>query len=201
MTPRRPDSKKWSSLPEELLQQIQQVFAENFAEASKKGQIMAEGRIYPTELMLRVGYLEKGRLAQANFEVSLDYNRNKENVMRLILLAVDCAASMMMDYLAEGESADEDQVADLPRTWMPFDVEGRTIYLQFTTENPSLEAEADRLLGEAGEKQLVHGANDEEDEEENLKAVITMLGLDEDLPEDSDLKSNKSSEKKKPQSH
>src|SRR5687767_3500911 len=98
MTPRLPTSKKWTALPAELCTQIRDVFAESFAEPAARGQILVEGRIYPEELLLRVGYLEKGRLRQSNFEISLDFDANKQNALEHIHFAIDCAASMMQEF-------------------------------------------------------------------------------------------------------
>src|SRR5882672_4312625 len=104
MTPRLPNSTKWTPLPPELVTQIQSVFEEAFEAQKTKGAFTAEGRIYASEILLRVGFLEQGRLAQANFEVSLDFNPKKQNALEYIHLAIDCAASMMETFFAEEEA-------------------------------------------------------------------------------------------------
>ena len=172
MEPRLKSSKKWTELPKEYLEQIQQVFRQNFKKHIGEGQIIAEGRIYPEELLLRVGFLEKGRLKQANFEASLQYKKNKDNVVQLIYFCIDCTASMMTEYFeAKGE-------ADFPREWKKFEVDKQEIHLKHSTVNSALEAEADQILGEATED-LVQG----DDEEDTRQAVISMLGLDDDTKE------------------
>lgn len=190
MLPRLPNSKKWTALPPELIQQIREVFTEGFAEKIKNGEILVDGRIYPNELLLRVGYLETGRLAQANFEVSLDFNMAKQNAVEQIHFAIDCAASMMEEYF-QGEGT----LSDFPRHWQPFQISGRQVYLQVSTENQRLEAEADKILGLTNSG-LVQGADEDEDRE----AVRQMLGIadtaaDEDAAE---LEDNDSGE---PQKH
>lgn len=172
MEPRLKSSKKWTNIPAEMLTQICEVFTENFMAAAQRGQFFAEGRIYPEELLLSVGYLEKGRLARANFEVSIEFNAKKENALKLIHAAVDCAASMMEQY----DQREDDEDVELPRQWTEYELEGKKVYLQYTTNNPELEAQADRLLGLSDNDDLVKGEVDEEE----LKARITMLGLDED---------------------
>src|ERR1700677_1818331 len=99
MIPRLKSSVKWTDLPKELCAQIREVFEENFTAAAKNGRFVVSGRIYPHELCFRAGYLENGRLRQANFEVSLDFNAAKQNAFEQIQVCVDCAASMFEQYL------------------------------------------------------------------------------------------------------
>ena len=184
MIPRLKSSLKWTPLPAELCGQIREVFEENFQEAAKKGQFLIEGRIYSAELCFRAGYLEKGRLLQANFEVSLEFDAKKQNALQLIQTGVDCAASMMQQYFTptENSEVEEDPLEAFPRQWQEHAFDGIKLYLQVSTVNSSLEEEANRLLGE-GVDNLVRGEDPEEDE----RAVISMLGLEDDsvtTPED-----------------
>jgi hypothetical protein len=171
MQPRLNTSKKWTAIPAELAQQIKEVFTEGFGPSIKDGAISVEGRFYAKEILLRVGYLEKGRLAPANFEVSLDFEPAKQNAMTQIQFAMDCAASMMEDYLQN----DEEGLADFPRTWEAFDIAGRQVFLKVTTENKALEAEANKLLDD--DTEVTGGLVVGEDEEELRKQVYGMLGL------------------------
>src|SRR5437868_1933223 len=98
MQPRLKTSKKWTAFPKEYVDQIQTVFHENFSVQLTGNKLVIEGRIYPSEVMLRVGINEKGRLRQANFEVSMDYNANKKDAVERIHNCIDAAASMMTDY-------------------------------------------------------------------------------------------------------
>lgn len=184
MNPRLATSGKWTSLPKELQAQIKDIFSENFADAAQLGKFVVEGRIYSKELMLRVGYLENGRIRQANFEVSLDFDPNKQNALNLIHLAVDCAASLMQEYFDQ-----EQEIADFPTTWSEFEVDKAKVYVQASTVNSELESEADRLLG--AEDDLLVKADAEEDPDEK-EAVISMLGLsgDDFAEEDTSEKSN-----------
>lgn len=167
MTPRLPNSKKWTPLPPELVTQICSVFEEAFEAQKTKGAFSADGRIYTNEILLRVGFLEQGRLAQANFEVSLDFNPNKQNALEYIHLAIDCAASMMETFFAE-----EEAFADMPTTWRAIDLEGKKVFIQVSTANAKLEKDADKILGEV-EGGLVEGTDIEEDR----IVVKSMLGL------------------------
>lgn len=157
MNPRLKSSKKWTSFPKEYSDQIQTVFKENFAQYLDQGELIIEGRIYPEEIMLRVGYLEKGRLAQANFEVSMNYSRDDQDAIKRIHNCVDAAASMMMEYL------ENDGEVDFPYTWKEFPFQGKKIYLQFNTENSSLEAQANKLLG-ADDDSMLHEENESDED-------------------------------------
>lgn len=175
MIPRLKSSKKWTAFPKEYSKQIQTVFKENFAQYLKEGEILIEGRIYPEEILLRVGYLEKGRLAQANFEVSTSYSQEEQDTLGRINNCVDAAAGMLMDYF------ENDGDVDFPYTWKEFPFQGKKLFVQYTTENSSLEAQANQLLG-MDENTLYHDV-DEEDED-----ALSRAEQDEELspPRDED---------------
>ncbi|MBX3040247.1 MAG: hypothetical protein KF789_05995 [Bdellovibrionaceae bacterium] len=165
MQPRLKSSQKWTELPKEYVDQIRTAFMENFGTQIGEGKLLIEGRIYPQEILLRVGYLEAGRLAQTNFEVSMDYK--PEEAVERIHNCIDAAASMMMEYF------EEDGEVDFPYVWKPFPFQKKTIYLQFSTENSELEAEADRLLGSSVDD-LVHEETEDED-------ALSRAEIDEEL--------------------
>ncbi|WP_374033150.1 hypothetical protein ACES2I_09865 [Bdellovibrio bacteriovorus] len=158
MIPRLKSSKKWTSFPKEYSDQIQAVFKENFAQYLDNAELIIEGRIYQEEIVLRVGYLEEGRLAQANFEVSMSYSQEQQDAVSRIHNCVDAAASMMMEFLEnEGE-------VDFPYNWKEVPFQGKKVYLKFSTENSNLEAEANKLLG-LSEDEMLHDTNEDEDED------------------------------------
>ncbi len=179
MQPRLKYSSKWTPIPAELAQQITELFSENFSSYLAGGVVVVEGRIYLKEVLFRLGYRAKNELRQANFEISVEYDRNKDNMVKMIHVAVDCAASMMESYFTE-------EAAEFPLSWEKFDFSGRPIYLQFSSTNTELESEADRLLGIEAEGNLMRGDDIDEDlTEEELDLKISMLGLeDEDFPEE-----------------
>ncbi|HEX7675781.1 MAG TPA: hypothetical protein VF412_16510 [Bdellovibrio sp.] len=141
MVPRLKSSKKWTNFPKEYSDQIQAVFKENFAQYLEDAELIIEGRIYSEEITLRVGYHQKGRLVQANFETSMNYSQDEQDAVSRIHNCVDAAASMMMEYF------DQDGEVDFPYTWKEYPFQGKKLYLRFSSENSALEAEADRLLG------------------------------------------------------
>ena len=158
MIPRLSTSKKWTEMPEELTSQIRSVFEEHFEEACKDGEIVIEGRIYPEELLMRVGYLPEGQLAQANFEVSLEFDPKKQNALEQVHFLVDCAAAMLNEYLQEKD------LEPFPRQWRSLVFDNQEVFIQVSTVNSKLEAEADRILG-VDESSLVQG--DEEDSDDD----------------------------------
>lgn len=145
MKPRLPSSKKWTPFPKEFSEQIQNVFKENFSKELKKAELIVEGRIYTQEVLLRVGYLEAGRLKQANFEISVEYSAKTNDAVDRINDAVDAAASMMMEYFEVEQ--DPDQEHDFPLSWKEVPFNNQKLFMQFSTVNSKLEAEADALLG------------------------------------------------------
>lgn len=171
MQPRLKTSKKWTAFPQEYQSQIETVFKENFSAQLGPDKLVIEGRIYPEEVLLRVGINQKGRLAQANFEVSMAYDSQKKDAVERIHNCIDAAASMMLEYF------ENDGEVDFPRTWKEVPFQNQKIYLQYTTENTDLESQANALLGE-DESTLVH-------EEENEDA-LSRAYVDEDLSQGSE---------------
>lgn len=145
MEPRLNTSKKWTSLPEEFLQQLRKSLKASFVEQSKEGRFIAEGRIYPSEILLQLGYLEDGRLKQVNFTTSLEYESSKDKVMDLLNLAIDCTASLLQSYFEDPEN-------EPPHNkWTEINVENKQVFFMHTTQNTELERAADDLLGENSE--------------------------------------------------
>lgn len=157
MKPRLKSSKKWTAFPKEYSDQIHAVFTENFAQYLDNAEVIVDGRIYPEEVLLRVGYLEKGRLSQANFEISMNYSQEEQDTLQRIHNCIDAAASMMMEYLeSEGE-------VDFPYTWKEIPFQGKKLYMQFNTENSDLEAQANALLGLNEDEEMLNEEDEEED--------------------------------------
>ncbi len=164
LTPRLSTSRQWTNLPKEFLEKVEKVFVDQFDIEAENGEFLVEGRVYPSEVIVRVGYLEKGRLKQINFEASMDLAPKKAHAdqaansdeegnsdsMERLYICIDILGSVMEEYFNLG---DEDEI-DVPLRWRAYEFEGETVYLQHSTVNTRLEEEADRLLGLA-ENQLV----------------------------------------------
>ena len=159
MNPRKKESKKWSQIPPELAKQIKTVFEENFKTQLTGKSLKVEGRIYPTEILMRIGINVKGELRFQNFEVSVDHSSEKQNTVSQIHIAVDAIASLMLEYFDNGEDH------EMPYTWQEYPFEKQTIWLQYSSENSDLEAEADKLLGLTDEDSMLN------ETEEDLEAL------------------------------
>src|ERR1041385_6304657 len=136
MDPRKKTSvpRKSTNLPKEFLDNVTAVFSKAFKKELKGRPVIVEGRMYPDEILLSVGFKEAAEaLRQTNFEASIDH-KNKD-VLKKLNLCVDAISSMMEQYFA----ADGD--LDFPRQWQPFPIEKETIYLQSSARNSELEAE------------------------------------------------------------
>lgn len=182
MEPRKSRASKWTELPKDYIKQVGNALRESFADEIKTGRFIVEGRIYSDELLIRMGFLEKGRLRQRNFEMSMDYRPGKDDTLKLLNLAVDVGATMLEELFSSASDL------DFPRTWQPFEVEGRTVYVQFSADNSELEQAADELLGRA-DPSLVKDAPPVDEDEEILKELQKKMGLDDvenDYPDDED---------------
>ncbi len=178
MEPRLVSSAKWTPFPADLQVSIQETLAENFSTESEDGEFIVDGRIYAQEILLRLGYLPHGRLQQLNFEASIEFNPDEEKgAVKAIFACVNALGGVFDDYFdaqADAEmsvtsnqteietiespaqtSADPTGL-DFPRTWQVFDTDEGSFYVQYSTVNTKLEAEADRLLKADAEKALVY---------------------------------------------
>ena len=180
MNPRLKTSKKWTAFPAEYVTQIKQAFIESFQGKLGEDKLIIEGRIYTEEILLRVGLLEKGRLKQANFEVSMNYSTKAKDAVERIHDCIDAAASMMNEYI----ETSEDEDVDFPLTWKEYEFNGRPLFVQYSTVNTDLEAQADALLGESAndlvqedeEAQDALDVADEKIEDESHEKGPSMFG-------------------------
>ncbi len=139
---RRPSSKKWTSFPKEYVAQIRSVFQESFAPSLGHSVLVVEGKIFAEEICLRVGFREHTALRQNNFEISVDFNSNKDNAVEKIYQCIDAVAMLITSYF------DGTPASDYPNTWKLYEFEKKPVYFQFSTINTDLENAADALLGE-----------------------------------------------------
>ena len=178
MEPRLKTSKKWSALPKELMQQIRTVFGSTFKEQLKGAKIEADGRIYPEEILIQVGFKESQALKQSNFMISIAYKKDKDNVLKLLHLGTD-AMGALFDTLFSSEDDSE-----LPRTWAELEFEGRVIHVQYTTNNTELESQANKLLGIGDDESLAGGDWEDENDAVTPESIKAKLGIDDDDDEE-----------------
>lgn len=164
MNPRYKISQKWTPFPPEFSEQIRSVFVQNFEkQLGKTMSLSVDGRIYQKEITLRIGLHSKGELKHFNFEASVDLPPNPANdenkIFETISVAVDALASLVAEYF------ENDQDIELPYTWTESTFEGKKVWVQHSTENPDLEAEANKLLGLADDDGVLKNADDEKSED------------------------------------
>lgn len=166
MNPRLSTSLKWTALPSEFADKVRKVFADNFKVEAEAGEFLVEGRIYPEEILMRIGYLEKGRLKQVNFEASSTYSKEAGNAFDKLYLCVDAIASMME------EAFEADEEIEFPLNWREYDFEGQPVFLQYSTVNTELEAEADRILGLADQALVKEEILEDDNRDAMEQAVV-----------------------------
>lgn len=171
MNPRKKDSKKWTAIPTELAKQIKIVFQESFSVHLVGKTLAVEGRIYPNEVLMRIGINSQGELRFQNFEVSVDHSADKQDTIQQITIAVDAIASLMVDYFEKEEEH------EMPFVWQEYPFENQKLWLQYSSTNTALEAEANRLLGLKEEGELL---------KETLDDLESL-----DIPEDEDIDTSK----------
>lgn len=167
MNPRYKTNKSWTEFPADLNKGICDIFTQNFAkQLGKDTEVKVSGRVYTQEIILRIGLHKKGELRHTNFEVSVDHKGeaadSQSKVIEIVYLAVDAVASLMMEYF------ENDEDIELPFTWMEYPFNGKKVWLQYSSTNPDLEAEADKLLGFDADGLLKN--SDEERSEDALDA-------------------------------
>lgn len=160
MNPRYKISQKWTAFPQEFSEQIRSVFVQNFEkQLGKTMSLSVDGRIYQKEITLRIGLHSKGELKHFNFEASVDLPPNpakdENKVFETISIAVDALASLVAEYF------ENNQDLELPYTWTETNFDGKKVWIQHSTENPDLEAEANKLLGLADDEGVLKNADDE----------------------------------------
>ena len=178
MQPRLKTSKISTDLPKDLLKQMKDIFVETFSDHLKKAKVIVDGRIYPNEVLLRIGATKEKEIRQINFLVSMDYKAGKDKVMDFVQVGFDVLATLFDDYF---ENQDDN---DLPRQWAEMNAEGKKVYILYSGVNDKLEDEADKLLGikKAGSFVKEHEGYDADDDDEAiLQELKEKLGLtDED---------------------
>lgn len=142
MNPRLQSSTEWTSLPNEYLEKVVEVFTQTYLTqiTQKNAEFRAEGRIFAAEILVRVGFHQKGQIAQDNFEISVDFDPKTQKAQDIVGLAIDAAGAWFDAFF-------DDATQEYPESWFEFEFGDDQIYVQHTTNNSELEAEADRLLG------------------------------------------------------
>ena len=152
MEPRLKSSTKWSPFPEELCQQAASALTERFSKdydlEDKK--FVVEGFIYREEIIGRYGLQVDGQIKQYNFEVSLEYDSEKDNALELIQKSMDVVEHLWTELFEE-----DLEDGELSNQWQTMPHEKRMYFYRYSTVNTDLEQQADQLL-EQYDKKLVY---------------------------------------------
>ena len=172
MEPRLPTSKQWTQVPPELLQQMKSVFEEGFKAQLGNAVVALEGRIYPKELLFSLGFRRPNQLKQPNFQISLGYDAQKENVLKLIHTIFDAMGALFDEYFKTNDDS------EFPRLWDQLEYEKKKLFVQYSTENTDLKKKADELLGLPPDDGLL--VDDPEQTKEEIDELRAKLGITED---------------------
>lgn len=159
---RRPGADlKPTPLPPDYLRMVVEAFGDHFGEIltllEKRGEplrFVAEGALFPDEVLLSVSLVSAERLAATTVHASCDFelSQGPAAVEPLLALSVDAVGSLFAELLsakaAHPPAAGVRDLGNFPISWSPAQVEGRTVYLLVDATNPELEKMADDLLAD-----------------------------------------------------
>jgi hypothetical protein len=166
METRKPQAaqSKFSELPKDYAQMVNQVFMTNFdsgLKALKKmraGEInfTTGGRIYPDEVLLCVSILFEGQLAATTVHASMDYDpkASTPTIQDLLAACVDGVGAVFSELFGEGKPADLSQILDqslaamkdVPFHWTEMKIDRFKVFLKVDKTNPALDAIAETWL-------------------------------------------------------
>lgn len=152
MDPRNNQSTAWTALPEDFKNQVLKLLMDHFKAQSQKGQFSLDGRIYKTEILIRMGYLESGHIRPIQFDLSIDYDSEKSQALQHFETLIDLGASLLDTYFRDPQQ-------EFPFQWQTVDFEGTEVFIRQETTNSELERQANELLGEdeVESESLIHG--------------------------------------------
>src|SRR5579872_5479945 len=107
-------SKKGTDLPLDYIKMVKEVITKSFKKHLKGKSVIVEGKIYPEEILLRIGFKDNDSIRQKNFEASVNFSVKDKNALQQINLCIDSLGSMIDQYFKDGEEI------DLPVVWTEF---------------------------------------------------------------------------------
>lgn len=150
MQPRRRDSKKWTSLPSDYLENLRSVLKTQYTDRLKETEVITEGRVFDKEIVLRIGFLQAGRLKQHNFELSMDLPEAKDQTLVILGQAIDFLGSILTEFFEKDGFENSEYEESLPVLWRPVSFNKDVFYFQYSTVNSKLESMANEWLKEQG---------------------------------------------------
>lgn len=187
MQPRRSDSKKWTSLPADYLETVSITVKNQYETHLKNVEVIAEGRVFDKEIVLRVGFLPQGRLKQHNFELSMDLPEAKDQLLIKLNHGLDFLGSVLLEFFEKDGFESSEFEENLPVLWKPLSNKKDIFFFQYSTVNSKLESLADEWLNKQGQG-LVNETADINDDDaynfteqydaETLEKIIDMKKLE-----------------------
>ncbi len=162
MQPRRADSKKWTSLPQDYIENLQTTLKTQYAKDLTKTDVIVDGRVYEKEIVLRIGFLPEGRLKQSNFELAFDLPEAKDQVLTKLNHGIDFLGSLMAEFFDKDGFENSEYEEALPVVWKTLSDKKDIFYFQYSTVNSKLESMADEWLNKQ-DKSLVNEDDSNDD--------------------------------------
>lgn len=167
ITPFDQENASFSKLPKDITEAIAEILTETFQSQSEKGTFKAQGHVYASEIVLRAGYLESGRISQINFDLSIKTSPQSQQAVKDLDELTAVAKELFVSYFKS------ENLEDFSYTWKPYPTtSAKPIHYKYDGTNTNLENEADKLLGENQNESLVIG---DMSEAEAIEQIIESL--------------------------
>lgn len=165
ISPKNEKNKAYTNFPEELLNAIKDSFSEDFEPQTKDGSFLSFGRIYQSEIVLRLGYLQKDSITQINFDTTIEASGSEASIISAVENLVFSTKELFIDYFKHQD------LNNFSYHWNPMNNSSKVSY-KLDPSNTSLESQADALLGDIPEdstsESLIVGDMSDSDEIERI---------------------------------
>jgi len=187
MERRKKTSGRSTQLPHDYISMVGEVFSTNFdaglktlAALKPSPQFVADGEIFPDEIVVCVSLTHKNLLSSTTVYASVDFDpkASAPKIEELLAACIDAAGSVFARLLDERKPKRIEQLAadslgaleDVPFDWSAVDIEGRKIHLKLDKANPSLERMTDDWLAKNDPE---HKLREKEEHDETEKLFVT----------------------------
>jgi hypothetical protein len=186
METRKNETGKFSELPVDFLNMVNEIFTSNFDPGLQALEKLTEarpyfqsiGRIYANEIVLCVSLMQEGVLAATSVYASCDFDpkASSPTAEDLLNACVDATGAIFGNLLNPENPDGIEQIADeslgamknIPFEWTQVEIERHRIYLKVDKANPELDQLTDDWLA----KNDPHHKEAAKDEEEEVKKLF-----------------------------
>ncbi|NUM88054.1 MAG: hypothetical protein HUU37_02515 [Bdellovibrionales bacterium] len=187
--PRKKQAKKPTSLPQEFLNSVGELFNKQFQAERGEAQFLVHGSLYMDEAVVCVSLTAPRGLRAASFHLSIDLPKSvadqPDQVTERLRGMVDLAASWFAQCFARGQGIASvlEEMTDLGRDWELVKWEGLNLFVRVNADNQALENAADKILQDAGfdpddEEEPPPKEDDEEEQVEEARRRLQKLVSD-----------------------